>query len=185
MLPVISWEVRREGDGVNAEKASRAIWLAPLLLVAVGSAIHAPGSLLTANEVKAFYPEIFDARAIQIPGAEALRGTVAVAIAEVPEGNPLDLALEPDAFVEALVYSAIASELHVDDSPVQRRIQYALELARDLGLSTDEEVAIARAQGVVWAVLKESPEFRKALSRQYRRVGVLLPISIDFGGLLP
>lgn len=277
----------------------KANWLAPLLLIVLGSAVHAEGFFLTVDEIKGFYPEIFDARPNRVPGSDALRGTVSVDIAEVPEGNPLaplitenphliryvlssrslaeedlqaavrmsdfpgyyfellrndaafnstfleivdrylrgrgggvpdyqgrsgrrvafddvldtavrfvypsfideegnvgaqicsginglaDLALEPDPFLEALVYSAIAAELHVGDSPVQKKISYALALARDLSLSTDEEIALARAQGVVWAVLKESPEFRESLRRQYERIGVLLPISIDFGDRLP
>jgi len=56
-----------------------------------------------------------------------------------------------------------------------------LEVAEGLRLSVDEEVALHRAQGGVWAVLSESPELRAALEREYERVRSLLPTTVDLG----
>lgn len=285
----------RRGDDVKVEQTWKATLPVLLLSSAVCCAAHAEGALFTVEEIQSFYPEIFDAKATGVSGADAPRSKVSVDLAEVPEGNPLaplitqnphliryflhngslsrdalqaaasapdfpssyfellrndaafnssfletadrflkgrgggirdyrgrpdrqvafedvlntavrfvypdffdpegnigahictginglaDLDLEPDPFLEALVYSALLSELYDGDSPVQERIRYALDLARSLMLSTDESVALTRAQGVAWAVLRESPEFQASLRQRYERVGELLPIVIDFG----
>ncbi|REJ74485.1 MAG: hypothetical protein DWQ36_20500 [Acidobacteria bacterium] len=51
-------------------------------------------------------------------------------------------------------------------------------LAESLELSADEENAVTRAQGVVWAPLCQSPELREAVVNEFERIGYLLPIEL-------
>jgi len=91
-----------------------------------------------------------------------------------------DTRLPRDSFLEGLVYSTILGEIHREDSALHERIRSALGLAKSLDLSVDEKTAVARAQGVVWATLRESPELRASLVRDHERVGDLLPLEITF-----
>jgi hypothetical protein len=91
-----------------------------------------------------------------------------------------DARLPRDAFLEALVYSTILGEMHREESPLQARIRSALGLAKSLDLSVDEKTAVARAQGAVWATLRESPELRASVMREHERVGGLLPLDLSF-----
>jgi hypothetical protein len=132
------------------------------------------------------------ARALYVPeAAEVISDTLGAGAFEafcldraqllVPAINGLsDARLPRDAFLEAFVYSTILGEIHREGSPLHARIRSALGLAESLDLSVDDETAVARAQGVAWATLRESPELRASLIREHERVGGLLPLEIDF-----
>ena len=84
-----------------------------------------------------------------------------------------------DPYLEALAYSAIIEELHLEPSSLVAGVSASLKLAKELELSGEESIVLSRVQGLVWGDLMRSAEFRSMLQREYERVGYLLPISIQ------
>jgi hypothetical protein len=61
---------------------------------------------------------------------------------------------------------------------VKHTREYA-EFARNLRLSTNKDVALNRAQGVVWALLFKDESFEKILLDGYQEKIVYLPFKIS------
>ena len=80
--------------------------------------------------------------------------------------------------IEALAYSALSRRYDGESSEMGNVIPRALRLANQLDLSTDKDVALRRAQGLVWGALFSAPEFRRTIQVEYERIGHLLGLDI-------
>lgn len=83
-----------------------------------------------------------------------------------------------DPLLEAFGYSAIFQDLLRPRFNVEEEYDVVRREMNELGLSTDPEVRLARAQGFMWGRMMQSERLRDVLRAEYRRLRDVLPFEL-------
>lgn len=83
-----------------------------------------------------------------------------------------------DLALEAFAYSAIFRDIFQPKHDVRREYNRVKALMNQVGLSSDPEVRLTRAQGMMWGHMAQSQQLRAALLEEYQAKREYLPFVI-------